>query len=81
MSRLTSAATVRGRIQCPPWQCPPQQPPPPLFPDGESLPPELAEANMENFLDNFFEPQCGHSIPFQSLERTRISLSRWHFSQ
>jgi hypothetical protein len=32
-------------------------------------------------LDNFFEPQCGHAVPFQSLERTRISLSRSHFSQ
>jgi hypothetical protein len=42
---------------------------------------ELAEANVENFLDNFFEPQCGHSEFFQSVERTRISLSRPHFSQ
>jgi hypothetical protein len=66
--------------QCP-WQWPPQHPPPPLSQDGESLPPEPAEANTENFLDKFFEPQCGHSVPFQSLERTRISLSRSHFSQ
>jgi hypothetical protein len=43
--------------------------------------PVLAEAKVENFLDNFFEPQCGHSVPFQSLERTRISLSCSHFSQ
>jgi hypothetical protein len=46
-----------------------------------SFPPEPAEANTENFLDNFFEPQCGQAVPFQSLERTRISLSRAHFSQ
>ena len=67
-------------FQCP-WQWPPQHPPPPLSQDGASLPPEPAEANTENFLDNFFEPQCGHAVPFQSLERTRVSLSRPHFSQ
>jgi len=49
--------------------------------DAELVEPVVAEANVENFLDNFFEPQCGHSAPFQSLERTRISLSRSHFSQ
>jgi hypothetical protein len=43
--------------------------------------PELAEANVENFFANFLEPQCGHSEFFQSVERTRISLSRPHFSQ
>jgi hypothetical protein len=48
--------------------------------DGALLP-ALAEAKVENFLDSFFEPQCGHSAPFQLLERTRISLSRSHFSQ
>jgi len=32
------------------------------------------------FLDNFFDPQCGQAVPFQALERTRISLSRSHFS-
>jgi len=41
----------------------------------------VAEAKMENFLDNFFDPQCGQAVPFQALERTRISLSRSHFSQ
>lgn len=44
-------------------------------------PPAVAEANTESFLASFFEPQCGHAVPFQSLERTRISLSRSHFSQ
>jgi hypothetical protein len=43
--------------------------------------PAVAEANTENFLASFFEPQCGQTEPFQSLERTRISLSRSHFSQ
>jgi hypothetical protein len=64
------------------WQPPPQQWPPPLEPDvAVVVDPALAEANVENFLDSFFEPQCGHSVPFQSRERTRISLSRSHFSQ
>ena len=44
-------------------------------------PPALAEAKVESFLDNFREPQWGHSEFFQSVERTRISLSRPHFSQ
>jgi hypothetical protein len=57
----------------------PQECPPPL-PD-DLLSPTLAEANVENFLDNFFEPQCGHSAPFQSDERTKISPSRPHFLQ
>jgi hypothetical protein len=41
----------------------------------------LAEANVENFFDSFFEPQCGHSEFLQFDERTRISLSHPHFSQ
>lgn len=48
---------------------------------GSSALPALAEANTENFLASFVEPQFGHFVPFQSLERTRISLSRSHFSQ
>jgi len=51
------------------------------LPAGALLPPALAEANSENFFDIFVEPQCGHFVPFQLLERTRISLSRAHFSQ
>jgi len=47
--------------------------------EGEALPP--AAAKVENFLDNFFEPQCGHSEFFQSVERIRSSLSFPHFSQ
>jgi hypothetical protein len=43
-------------------------------------PAELA-ANVENFFWTFIEPQCGHLVPAQSLERTRISLSFAHCSQ
>jgi hypothetical protein len=45
------------------------------------VPPAVAEAKVENFLSSFVEPQCGHFVPVQSLERTRISLSRSHFPQ
>jgi hypothetical protein len=48
---------------------------------GAVFAPAVAEANVENFLDNFGEPQCGHLVPARSLERIRISLSRSHFSQ
>jgi hypothetical protein len=51
-----------------------------MLPD-EGAPPLPAEANVENFLDSFFEPQCGHSEFFQSEERTSNSLSFPHFSQ
>jgi hypothetical protein len=71
-------------IQC---RCgpPPQQPHELGMPvhDGASLvllpPPD--DAKTESFLTSFVEPQCGHLVPFQSLERTRISLSRSHFPQ
>jgi hypothetical protein len=45
------------------------------------LPPAVADANTDNLLASFAEPQCGHFVPFQLLERTRISLSLSHFSQ
>jgi len=48
--------------------------------DG-ALPPALAEAKVENFFDNFVEPQCGQAASFQSVDRTRTSLSLSHFSQ
>jgi len=41
----------------------------------------LADAKTESFFSSFVEPQRGHFVPFQSLERTRISLSHSHFSQ
>jgi len=43
--------------------------------------PAELEANVENFFANLAEPHLGHFVPFQSLERTRISLSFSHFSQ
>jgi hypothetical protein len=46
---------------------------------GAAAPP--LEANTESFFDNFGEPQCGQRVPFERLERTRISLSRSHFWQ
>ena len=48
---------------------------------GSLAPPALVEAKTENFLASFVEPQFGHFVPCQSLERTRISLSFSHFSQ
>jgi hypothetical protein len=74
------AGGLRPQIQ---WQAqpPPQQcPPPPDFPAG-ALSAAPAAAKVENFLSSFAEPQCGHLVPFQFDERTRISLSRPHFSQ
>ena len=47
--------------------------------DGASpLPPAVADAKVENFLDNCLDPQCGQGVPSQRLERTSTSLS---FSQ
>jgi ABC-type transporter lipoprotein component MlaA len=48
---------------------------------GAAVTPAVAEAKVENFFDNFVEPQCGHFVPSQLLERTRISLSVSHFPQ
>jgi hypothetical protein len=35
----------------------------------------VLEAKTENFFPSFVEPHRGHFVPFQSRERTRISLS------
>ena len=64
------------------------QPQPPLLPPVAGLegavlavfPVEL-EAKVENFFSSFSVPQWGHFVPSQSLERTRISLSRPHLPQ
>lgn len=48
---------------------------------GASPPPAVAEAKVENFLDSFFDPQCGQGVPSQRLERTSTSLSRSQLSQ
>lgn len=53
----------------------------PLHDGSEEPPPLTLDANVENFLASFVEPQCGHFVPAQSLERTRISLSLSHFPQ
>jgi hypothetical protein len=42
-------------------------------------PPE--EAKTEKLFDNFVEPQCGHLVPFQRLDRTNNSLSFRHLPQ
>ena len=44
-------------------------------------PPPPAEAKTESFLTRRVDPQWGHFVPVQSEERTRSSLSCWHFSQ
>jgi hypothetical protein len=49
--------------------------------DGPSVALPVEEANTDNFLESFGEPQCGHFVPFHSFERTSISLSFSHFSQ
>jgi len=48
---------------------------------GASAAEPLLEAKTENFLESFFDLQCGHGVPSQSDERTRTSLSRPHESQ
>jgi hypothetical protein len=53
----------------------------PLQEGSEEAEPLTVEANVENFLASLVEPQRGHLVPVQSLERTRISLSLSHFAQ
>jgi hypothetical protein len=43
--------------------------------------PAALEAKTESFFCNFAEPQRGHFVPFQSVERTSTSLSRRQSSQ
>jgi hypothetical protein len=58
----------------------PQRPQERGFPlqDGadSASPPE--DAKTESFFWSFVDPQCGHLVPFHSLERTNTSLSRLH---
>ena len=44
-------------------------------------PPAVVAAKVENFLDSFFEPQCGQGVPSHRLERTSTSLSFSHSLQ
>jgi len=48
---------------------------------GASPLPLFAEAKVDNFFESLADPQRGHLVPFHLVERTRISLSRSHFSQ
>ena len=81
---LTQHATRKTPAQC---RCGPPRPQP--QPAGFAMqvgaaglaPPAVAEANTENFFVSFVEPQFGHGVPCQSLERMRISLSVAHCSQ
>jgi len=49
----------------------------PLHESGAAPAPELAPdwAKTENFFCRRDDPQCGHAVPFQSEDRTKISLS------
>lgn len=60
---------------------PQPQPPPPrrgeVEPQASSpVPPPDPEAKTENCLVSRVEPQYGHCVPVQSVERTSTSLSR-----
>ena len=44
-------------------------------PAGADPPPPPEEANTESFFSRRREPHLGHWVPFQSEDRTRISLS------
>lgn len=58
---------------------PAQSPPPPLGAlDAE---PAVDDANTENFFSSRVDPHFGQRVPFQSDERTRISLSTSHDAQ
>jgi hypothetical protein len=61
-----------------------QRPQEPGFPEHcgvDSLDCSVPEAKTDSFFSRRVEPQCGHFVPAQLLERTSISLSRSHFSQ
>jgi hypothetical protein len=44
--------------------------------DGASAASPPLDAKTESFFSSLVEPQCGHGVPFHSVERTSISLSR-----
>jgi len=46
---------------------------------GPAPSPAVLEAKVENFFESLAEPQCGHLVPSQLLERTSTSLSLPHF--
>jgi hypothetical protein len=75
----TAAVRPKGwPVQCE-WGLPvPHMPQEPGVPVQEGSSPLTLEANTESFFASFVEPQCGHWVPSQRVERTSISLS---FSQ
>ena len=74
---------IKNQCRClPPPQQQPHEPEPLPPQGGASLTPAATEdANTESFFDSLVEPQCGHLVPRQRLERTSNSLSFSHFSQ
>ena len=48
---------------------------------GSAGSPATLEAKTESFFTSRVDPQRGHSVPSQLLERTRTSLSAPHLSQ
>jgi hypothetical protein len=60
----------------------PQDPGLPLHPAGaSSKAADPPDAKTESRFLRRVEPQWGHLVPLQSLDRTRTSLSFAHFSQ
>jgi hypothetical protein len=73
---------VNWLFQCECGRPVPHIPHEPDFPEHEGdseLP--VPDAKTESFFESLVEPQCGHFVPFQLEERTRISLSFSHRSQ
>jgi hypothetical protein len=58
----------------------PQEPGLPLQ-EASAFSPPVLDANTESFFVSLVEPQCGHLVPSQALDRTSISLSFSHFAQ
>jgi hypothetical protein len=59
----------------------PHEPELPLQEAASDDSPPALEAKTDNFFVNLVAPHLGQAVPFQRLERTRISLSAPHFSQ
>ncbi len=59
----------------------PLQSAPPDEPTPAESPPATDEAKTESFFANRVDPHFGHRVPFQSVDRTRISLSTVQASQ
>jgi len=44
--------------------------------EGPSAASPPLDANTESFFSSLVDPQCGHWVPFHTVERTSTSLSR-----